>query len=221
MKESKPGNASVDDLAPSNEEARGSGVDADQWVESYADFLYRHAILRVGDVSTAQDLVQEVFLAAWRARQKHTSVASEKAWLLSILRNKAADYYRRQARHRPIADTRELRDFEEQQFDESDQGDRHWRAGPQEWLDPGSDLVRAEFWKVLHACTRKLPVKTARVFVLREVDELSVDEICRLLDIRQNHLFVMLHRARLALRSCLERSWFGRPSTAEERKDER
>ena len=76
------------------------------------------------------------------------------------------------------------------------------------WTDATHGLEQTEFWEVLHACAHKLPEKTARVFFLRELDECSSDDICRELNINPSHLFVMLHRARLALRRCLELHWF-------------
>jgi RNA polymerase sigma-70 factor, ECF subfamily len=194
---------------PRNAQA-AAAVDPAQWVETYADPLYRQALLRVRDPATAQDLVQEVFLAAWRGRQSASKVRSEKAWLLGILKNKIADYYRQQSRRNEFHCPEELSDFEASQFDQIHPQTGHWRVGPREWSGPALNVERAEFWQVLHECTRKLPAQTARVFVLREVDEIATDEICRTLHVQQNHVFVMLHRARLALRRCLELNWFDR-----------
>jgi RNA polymerase sigma-70 factor (ECF subfamily) len=70
----------------------------------------------------------------------------------------------------------------------------------------------------LHGCTVRLPAKTAQAFVLREVEDLPTSEICEVLNVERNHLFVLLHRARLALRRCLEVRWFGQTPSAQEPK---
>jgi RNA polymerase sigma-70 factor (ECF subfamily) len=61
----------------------------------------------------------------------------------------------------------------------------------------------------LEACTEKLPAAQGRIFLMREWLELSVDEICKELDLTSTNLYVQLHRARLRLRECLELHWFG------------
>jgi len=193
--------------SPCIQDPAGAGLDPDQWVERFADLLYRQALLRVRNPAVAEDLVQEVFLSAWRSRSRSGQVSSEQAWLLGILRHKVADYFRAQCREENAGE--ELAEFEQQQFN-SDSGVAHWRVAPRTWPSPTESLERREFWGVLHGCTGRLPPKVARAFVLREVDDLPTAEICDLLDIQQNHLFVLLHRARLALRRCLEVSWFGR-----------
>jgi RNA polymerase sigma-70 factor (ECF subfamily) len=190
----------------------GCELDPEQWVEKHADLLYRRALLRVRNPAVAEDLVQEVFLAAWRSRQKAGRVASEQAWLFGILRHKIADYFRDQAPDERPAN--ELADFEQQQFD----ADHHWKLTPRRWPNPMESLERREFWSVLHGCTIRLPAKTAQAFVLREVEDLPTSEICEALKVEQNHLFVLLHRARLALRRCLEIRWFGQTPSAQERK---
>ena len=82
-------------------------------------------------------------------------------------------------------------------------------VGPKHWR-PEADVVtyRAEFWETMHKCIGKLPRRVAAVFTLREMDELQTDEVCSMLQISQSNLAVMLHRARMAMRECLELNWF-------------
>jgi RNA polymerase sigma-70 factor (ECF subfamily) len=87
--------------------------------------------------------------------------------------------------------------------------------GPLEWNNDDSTLDRAEFWKTFHDCSNKLPKNVAAVFNLREVDGVESKEICSLLTISESNLWVMLHRARMALRRCLEANWFGKDKEAE------
>jgi len=178
----------------------------EEWVQRYGDCLFRHAQARVGQREVAEDLVQDVFVAAWKSREQFAGRASEKTWLLGILRNKIVDYYRKR---RIELDLDELHEFEEKQFESAWNG-VHWHkaAAPKSWPNPRQSLERLEFWKVLHECTSKLPPTTARVFLLRELDDMASNEICRELNIKPSHLFVLTHRARLALRRCLELNWF-------------
>ena len=200
----EPGLSEIADSTPSSRQA------SDEWVDAHADMLYRHALRCVRESAAAQDLVQEVFLAAWRSRQAGIQVRFEKAWLLGILRKKIADYFRRSSKE--MIREEDLSDFERQQFQEPEHdGHEHWRREPRDWNNPQRDLERSEFWQVLDECADKLPRRTARAFLLRELEELSAAEIGEILDLQPNHVFVMLHRARLALRRCLEVRWFGSP----------
>ena len=85
-----------------------------------------------------------------------------------------------------------------------------------EWSpDPGASLDRQVFWKTFHDCSSKLPKNVATVFTLREVDSVESKVICALLNISENNLWVMLHRARMALRRCLETNWFAKQNVPE------
>ena len=83
-----------------------------------------------------------------------------------------------------------------------------WEAPPADWGDPENALSRHEFMEVVESCLARLPPNTARVFVMREVLELESDEICKELTITANNLWVILYRARMSLRECLEANWF-------------
>jgi RNA polymerase sigma-70 factor (ECF subfamily) len=171
-------------------------------------------VLRVRESSVAEDLVQETLLAAWKstAEQRDQRVRSEPAWLLGILRHKIADYYRKQARGETAYDPDALAELEASQFSSGGWCGPHWlgSTGPGAWSQTSASLRRREFWEILQACTRHLPEKVARAFLLRELDDCGTEDICSTMGVSQNHLFVMLHRARLALRRCLELNWFGR-----------
>lgn len=186
--------------------------EAERWVNDYGDMLYRHALVRVREHATAQDLVQDTFLAAWHARQKRPAADSEAAWLLGILRRKTADYFRHRARQETPWDPSTLASIEASHFRSGGWCGRHWQkeTGPRGWWATSASLRQREFFQVLERCTEKLPDQAARVFLLRELDEHTTQEICALLDLSSSHLFVLLHRARLALRHCLELNWFGR-----------
>ena len=85
-----------------------------------------------------------------------------------------------------------------------------WDPQPADWGNPEEALNQRQFLDVMDLCLEKLPPNTARVFLMREVMELETDEICKELTINANNLWVILYRARMALRQCLEQTWFAR-----------
>lgn len=192
-------------------------IDAEEWVARHGDYLFRHALARTGRQEVAEDIVQDTFLAAWQSAHRFAGRASERSWLLGILRNKIADHYRTRRPELTARDVESLARVEELQFARNWLGGSSWKPGvpPSEWSDARQSLEHAEFWETLHECTHKLPEKTARVFLLRELDGVESPVICRELNIKPSHLFVLLHRARLALRRCLELHWFRDPAPDE------
>jgi len=190
------------------------GLDPERWVEEHCDGLFRYALARVSDPDTAKDLVQETLLAAWKSSPGFDGRASERTWIMRIMRNKIADHYRKRRPEFGVEDLNALAQLEEKQFTQSGFHKGAWAPGaaPGRWADAATSMEQSEFWEIVHQCTGKLPGKIASVFLLREVDGKSTDEICSTLQIKPNHLGVLLHRARLALRHCLELHWYGEQS---------
>ncbi len=191
--------------------ASATSIAPERWVDEHADFLYRSALFRVRRREVAQDLVQETLLAALKNRAGFGGRSSERSWLHGILKNKVCDYFRKLGRETPMTDLEALSgEFSEKFVD----GAWIHVTGPRDWK-PASDEVmhRTEFWVTLRTCLGKLPERVANVFILHEVDGISGKEICNLASISENNLWVMLHRARMGLRECLEINWFDRPPT--------
>jgi RNA polymerase sigma-70 factor (ECF subfamily) len=179
-------------------------------VELHGDYLFKYAILRLRDVSQAEDAVQETFLAALKGGKSFAGRSAEKSWLVGILKNKICDHYRKASRETPFTDLGFYAEEEGEPFvaEGLHQGGWVHESAPQEWPDPGASLDKAKFWQTYRECSGKLPKNVAAVFNLREVDGLESKEICALLNISENNLWVMLYRARMALRRCLEVNWF-------------
>jgi RNA polymerase sigma-70 factor (ECF subfamily) len=186
-------------------------LDAERWVEEYGDVLFGFAAARVRDRVIAQDLVQETFLAAIKASENFAGRSTERSWLFGILRNKLVDYYRRQSRETALADLEPTLPEEEGAFARSGLSKDGWVTGlaPKPWETPDGTLVSKEFQEIFRGCLSRLPDKVAQVFLLREVDAVSSEEICKDLGVSPNNLWVMLHRARMGLRRCLAAHWFG------------
>jgi len=173
---------------------------------SHRGYLLRVAVLQLRDNDLAEDVVQDTLLAALQGAQGFSGRSSLKTWLTGILKHKIVDAIRRRAKEpllAPLDEETQLDDMDAL-FDESG----HWDNPPADWGDPESSLSRAQFMEILQFCLEKLPPNTARVFMMREVMELESAEICKELSITSTNLWVILYRARMALRQCLEQNWF-------------
>ena len=184
--------------------------DPERWVELHGDYLFKYALMRLRDAAKAEDAVQETFLAALKGGKTFAGRSAEKSWLVGILKNKVCDHYRKASRETSFTDMEFYSDEESGRFIPDGMLKDGWihELGPQEWSSPGASLDSEVFWKTFHDCSTKLPKNVAAVFNLREVDGVESKEICALLNISENNLWVMLHRARMALRHCLETNWF-------------
>lgn len=181
--------------------------DPTRWVDDHGDYLFKYAMARLRDETLAEDAVQETFLAALKGGKSFQGRSAEKTWLVGILKNKIIDHFRKSGRETSFTDLNFYQGEESDRF--AGDGWIHER-GPQEWPDPGKSLDNELFWQTYRECTGKLPSKVAAVFNLREVDGLDSKEVCALLHISESNLWVMLHRARMALRRCLESNWFSK-----------
>jgi len=173
---------------------------------SHRGYLLRVAVLQLRDNDLAEDIVQDTLVAALQGAQGFSGRSSLKTWLTGILKHKIVDAIRRKTREPAFASLDEecqIEDFDAL-FDESG----HWENPPADWGDPESQLSRAQFFDIMQFCLDQLPPNTARVFMMREVMELESNEICKELSITSTNLWVILYRARMALRQCLEQNWF-------------
>jgi len=181
----------------------------ERWVDEHGDCLFRYALVRVRRREVAEDLVQDTLLAAIRSREKFAGQSSERSWLTGILKHKISDHFRKLGRETSFTDLESLSD----EFSEKFVPEGYWVhvKGPKEWKpDPDEVVHRTEFWQAMRHCLDKLPERIANVFMLREMDEVESKDICSMLSISESNLWVMLHRARMALRECLEINWFNR-----------
>ncbi len=180
------------------------------WLERHGDFLYRFALSKIYERSLAEDLVQETLLAALGSRGNFANNSAERTWLAGILKHKIADHFRRITREISLDETFETDEFLEKSFFAAD---GHWKpeATPLVWKEnPAELLEQKEFCEFLRNSLSQIPEKLAAVFMLSEIQGFSSDEICQMLDISQENLYVMLHRARFRLRHLLEKNWFAK-----------
>jgi RNA polymerase sigma-70 factor (ECF subfamily) len=180
---------------------------SDQDLQLHRPYLLRYAMLQLRNPDQADDVVQETLLAALEGRARFTGNSTVKTWLTGILKHKIIDAIRRKSREQPLTADEDA--TESASVDAMFKDDGHWQQMPATWGDPEQALETKKFWEIFQLCSQLMPERTARVFMLREVMELTSDEICQELAITPTNLWVILHRARLALRECLEIKWFG------------
>lgn len=170
-------------------------------IEALRAYLLRYASLQLRNPGEAEDAVQETLAAALASEASFEGRSNLRTWLTGILKHKIIDAIRRASRERPLEEGADL--------DELFDGRGHWREAPTAWDNPDSALQEKQFLQALEACLAGLPPRTAQAFMMREHLGLETGEICKELGVTPTHCWVLLHRARMALRECLKLNWFG------------
>jgi RNA polymerase sigma-70 factor (ECF subfamily) len=181
------------------------------WVALHGDYLYSIAMLKTGNEQTAQDLVQDTFLSAIKAKDSFAGNSSERTWLTVILNNKVIDYYRKKDVLKNADDYLADTDASfHQHFFETDPAQYgHWKAdaAPQDWGQQADrKLLQQEFQRILRYCISKLPTKLVPAFMAKFVDDQDAEKICKDLQISSSNYWVMIHRAKVLMRTCLEKN---------------
>jgi RNA polymerase sigma-70 factor (TIGR02943 family) len=175
------------------------------WVERYADYLYSYAFNRLDHDEQARDLVQDTFLAALEKVGQFQGNSSERTWLTAILKYKIIDVYRKKN-----SGLRTLSTDDEPELEFFESGNGHWkeqytpRPMPMEGADP---LVNKELAAILKKCLFKLPALWLSVFTMKHMDDTATKTICEELKVTPANFWVIIHRAKLNLRACIQRSW--------------
>ncbi len=167
------------------------------WLSAHGDYLFNLAVGQVRDALVAEDLVQETFLAALKARDRFAGRSSDRTWLVGILRHKIYDHLRRVCRERPVHSEKETGRTDQEAWDDS----VLWaHEVATECQEPSRRMELAEFRQALEIALGKLPPRIAQVFQLYEIEERPNREVCAQLNISESNLWVMLHRARKQLK---------------------
>ena len=186
-------------------------LDPEQWLERYGDYLFNYAVVRVNDRSNAEDLVQETLLAGLKAAEKFQGKSTERTWLTSILKRKIIDTYRKKSSSRELSfGEHESTVFDADFYRSEAPFKGHWLEGMgphSNSLMPDGAMEQEELARFIQYCIEHLPPQLAAAFIMKMVDEEEADLICKELGITTSNLWVMLHRARLKMRKCLENKW--------------
>jgi RNA polymerase sigma-70 factor (ECF subfamily) len=172
-------------------------------------YLLKFARLQLRNDAWAEDAVSETVLAALAKPQAFDNRSQLKTWLVGILKHKLVDALRHHGRE--VTGVGSSADDDADPLDYiTFKADGHFSESPADWGNPEQDMSNRQFFEVLEACTSQLPPVQGRLFLMREWLELSSDEICKELQLTPTNLYVLLHRARLRLRACLELNWFAK-----------
>lgn len=186
----------ITDTSKSNATIKG-------WVEMYSDQLYSWAYYKTSNKETSEDLVQETFLAALNSFERFENKSEPKTWLLSILKNKIADHFRKVFCNNESYTVSFDQFFNEKEHWKADEAPKHWNDRDEQHL-----LDNHEFNKTLFDCLEKLPETWKASIVLKFLEEKNSAKICQDLEISTTNYWQILHRAKLQLRKCLELNWF-------------
>jgi RNA polymerase sigma-70 factor (TIGR02943 family) len=176
-------------------------------LEALRPTLLAIARMQLRNETWAEDVVSETFVAALEGARQFAGQSQLKTWVVGILKHKIIDQFRRSKRE--VSSDAQLEAAQVETFDELFAADGHRLHAPLDWGDPEESLNRTQFFDVLQMCVDKLPAGLARIFMMREWLDYETDEICKELGITSTNCFVMLFRARMRLRECLEMQWFG------------
>jgi len=187
-------------------------VNPAKWIDLYADYLFNYTFARVHKKEVAEDLVQDTFVSAIKAKTGFLQKSTERTWLTSILKNKIIDYYKKKSTQSEITIGSDKDDEKQDYFFETE-GSRKgmWKTDmrPESWnTDYQTPVEKIEFYTILNNCLDKLPKQWAAVFTLKNMEDFSSKEICKELAIGSSNYWVIMHRAKLQLRECMEKNWF-------------
>lgn len=179
-------------------------INPNNWIKNYSDYLFNYTITRVNDREIAQDLVQETFLAGLKSKDNFKGQASERTWLVAILKRKIIDHYRKINSNKGKAEVRMTYNS-----DSETEGD--WleeRVGDVHEKNAEDSIENEELGIAIHNCLDKLPEKQAKIFKMKTLLNYETEAICNEMDITASNLWVIIHRARTAMANCMEDNWF-------------
>ena len=178
-------------------------LDPEKWVDRYADYLYNYTIVRVNDPIVAQDLISETFLSALKSKENFKGEASERTWLIAILKRKIIDYYRK------VNSTKGKAEVHIAYRNEDSEGD--WlEENAADPFDQNAENImeNQELGLAILECLDQLGEKQAEIFKMKTIEGYDTETICKEFNITPSNLWVTIHRARKTLAECLEKNWF-------------
>ncbi len=177
----------------------------EEWVDKYGDYLYGFAMSRLRNPEAAQDCVQDTLLAGIKALKSFDGSRDIKFWLRGIMRNKIVDQIRKSIKENKVdieaEDEALLESFWFKYSGIATTNPDPWQFNPRKYYD------NSEFWVVFDSCIKEVKEPARQAFILRVLEDKTTEEVCKLLDVTPNYLWVLLHRARQQLKQLLETNW--------------
>ncbi len=178
-------------------------INPNKWIDLYSDYLFNYTITRVNDREIAKDLIQDTFFAGLKSMKNFKGEASERTWLISILKRKIIDYYRKINSNKGQAEVR-------MNYSNAEDNEGDWleeRVEDEGYLNAQDTLENTELGDAIYECLDKLPEKQATVFKMKTILNYETEAICNELKITPSNLWVIIHRARTAMAACMEKNW--------------
>jgi len=167
------------------------------WYKRIYNFSYKFFL----DHDMAMEVSQKTFISMCRSLSSLQDNARFKSWLYKI----AVNYCREEARKKKGNRSLSFDVVWNQDAEDSPQ----WESSSQRYDSPERQYQQAEISDILQDALLELNDEQREVVIMKEYEGLKFREIAEVLNISENKLWVMLHRARMALRRCLETNWFG------------
>lgn len=174
----------------------------------YSGSLLRLAMSYVPSRAVAEEVVQETWMGVFEGIQRFESRSSFKTWLFRILTNRAKTRGIRESRYEPSglstsspgADERPS--LEDSLFIAEGSGMGHWKDPPHDWEPdtPERVLLSKECRAAIETAIENLPATQRQVMTLRDIEGVSSEEVCNILEISETNQRVLLHRARTRVR---------------------
>lgn len=180
-----------------------------EFVNSLRLQMLKFATLQLADTHLAEDTVQDALMSAFKNADSFAGQSAFKTWVFAILKNKIIDQLRKQKHLTTISSLFADDETEQASIDQLFDKKGHWHLSerPTAWTLPDQSAENQDFWRVFEACLSHLPAQQAQVFMMREFIEFDTEEICKKMMLTVSHLNVLMYRARLKLRECLENKW--------------
>jgi RNA polymerase sigma-70 factor, ECF subfamily len=180
-------------------------------VEMYHTKMLRLACTMVDDATVAEEVTQEAWLGVLRGLMRFEGRSALHTWIFTILTNCARTRAQRERRTIPFSDI-----FGEEAGDEptvdpvhfhaSGPVQGHWRQFPRDWSAlPEERFLAQETLAVAQAAIDALPANQRAVILLRDVECMTTEEVCNILNVTESNLRVLLHRARTKVQKALDR----------------
>lgn len=173
------------------------------WVSKYSNYLFNYTITRVNDIEIAKDLISETYLAGLKSQDNFKGNSTERTWLVSILKHKIVDYYRKINSNKGKAEVRM------NMFSKDQEGD--WleeRVADHKDSTPQDNLENTELGLAIENCLEQIDEKQTQIFRMKTIQNYDTEAICNVYDITPTNLWVIIHRARKSLADCMGNTWF-------------
>lgn len=164
-------------------------------VEKYQSFVYRTVLFDLKNPDDAYDVSQEVFIKAYRALERFRCDSEFSTWLYRISKNAVYDFARKSKNSKSISLSAMTEDDDGKEYDIADESEK---------TSPEGAYLRTERAKVVRQAISELSDEHKEIIILRDLQEMSYDEISRRLDIGEGTVKSRLSRARQALKRKLE-----------------